>query len=231
MNNAVLFQMAGTADYLRLSTLYYARHVEYCAKHNFDYIVQGGPVRYWGEQPLIGWAKLAMIQGFIMQGYEYIVYLDADAYISELKTDLRIACQKPINMVRWWNHSESLSHLQGGVIYVHSLSPEVNPANAYTIISTFLQEAKYYIERYPGLRGWYEQGQINEFAKHEWFKDYFGELPMEFNWGEKSDVECEFPIVKAFHGVRPFDILYEQMKESIKNEKGRNKRGNGSKDV
>lgn len=225
MNNAILFQIAGNADYLKLTSLYYDRHVEYCAKHGFDYHIHGGPVRDYGEWPWIGWAKIALMQKFCLQGYEYIVYLDADAYIADMKTDLRVACVKAINMARWWKHSESLSHLQGGVIYVHSVPPQVNPANAYTIISTLLQEAKYYVDKFPGLRGWFEQGQMNELSKHEWFKDYFGEVPMEFNWGEKSDEECEHPIVKAFHGTRPMDVLYEEMKESIKSEKRRGNKG------
>jgi len=218
MNNAVLLQLAGTSEYLKLMTLYFDRHVEYCERHDFDYIVQGGPVAHWAEPPWIGWAKIAMMQQLMLQGYEYLVYLDADAYISDLSVDLRSVCQKPINMVRWWDQSESLSHLQGGVIYMHSLPPQAQQANAYTIVSTLLQEAKYYIDRFPGLRGWYEQGQINEFSKHDWFKDFFGEVPIEYNWGEKANKKCEHPVVKAFHGVRPMNVLYETMKESIDNE-------------
>jgi hypothetical protein len=223
VNNAVLLQLAGTADYLKLVSLYFDRHTKYCAEHGFDYIVQGGPVANFGEQPLIGWAKIAMMQKLCMQGYEYIVYLDADAYIADTDVELRAACLKPITMVRWWDkqsQENALSHLQGGVIYVHSLPPSVNQMNAYSILSTLLQEAKYYIDMYPGMRGWYEQGLINQLAQHPWFKDFFGEVPIEFNWGVHSHVECDRPVIMAFHGVRPMDVLYNTMKESIENGKG-----------
>ena len=206
MKDALLIQQVEEAQsdkWGSMIALYYGRHVEYCQKHKADYWCQIGPVRYYDVSP---WMKIALAQRAFLQGYKYVAWLDADAYIEDLSADFRQACIGPISMVRW---EYPLSHLQAGVIYFNN-----EGQNAYTITTHLLEERKYYLERFPTLRGWYEQGQINEMARQEQTKDFFHEIPIEWNWGTHYCPPCEKPIVVAWHGV-DFDTKMGEMRERL----------------
>jgi hypothetical protein len=111
-----------------------------------------------------------------------------------------------MNAVRW---EYPLSHLQAGAIYWNN---EGN--NAYTITTHMLEERKYYLERFPTLRGWFEQGQMNEMAREEHTKPFFHEIGIEWNWGMHYCPPCDNPIVVAWHGVE-FDTKFAEMKERL----------------
>jgi len=190
LNDALLMQITKDAEYARMIGLYYDRHAEYCHQNKFDYWVHSGPVRF-SEHP--SWDKFTLASQAFIMGYQYVVYLDADAYICDPDADLRDACIKPVNMVRW---SFPLSHLQAGVMYF-------NNADGYAkaVCAHLLEEAKYYLEVEPDLRGWFEQGQIRELITHPEAGKRFFELPYEWNWGAHYCPPCAHPIVKAWHGV------------------------------
>jgi hypothetical protein len=193
MSNAVLIQACKSAagGWGDMLGLYYARHAQYCAAHDWHYWCQIGPERWFddGEDP---WWRLGMVQRALAQGYEYVCLMDADAMINDISVDLREACITPLNMVRW---SFPLSHLQAGVTYWRG-------EMAYNLVSVLLNDRKYYLERAPGLMGWYEQGQINEMYKEKRTHHLFTELPYKFNWGTHF---CrpfeEKPVVVAWHGI------------------------------
>jgi hypothetical protein len=178
VNKAILIQQTfDSGIHVQMLGLSFAHHADYCAQWDWDYWVHSGRVRFWeGEKFLAfkAWGKLALAQQAVLQGYEHIVYIDTDAYISNPKADLREACIKEINMVKFWEKS-AIEHFQGGVIYMHN-TPELH---LYGVLSTLLEEAKYYLERMPHLRGWFEQGQMNELASYS--PAYFNELNISVN--------------------------------------------------
>lgn len=192
MNNALLIQQSHGPDGAEMTAATYPRHAVYCARHDWDYWMQHGPVRGYEESPQSAWAKIRLIQQAFLQGYTYVAWLDLDAYISDLDTDLRAACLAPVNMVRW---SVPLSHLQAGCIYLNNYDNR-----AYSLVSSMLDEMKYYLEEHPTLRGWFEQGQLNRMRDWPGVKDYFHELPWEWNHCKYFCPPVEKPVVKSWHG-------------------------------
>ena len=206
MKDALLIQQVeenASDKWGSMIALYYGRHVDYCQRHHMDYLCQIGPVRYYEKSP---WMKIAMVQQALLQGYKYVAWLDADAYIERMDVDIRAACVGPMNAVRW---EFPLSHLQAGVIYFNN---EGN--NAYTITTHMLEERKYYLERFPTLRGWYEQGQMAEMARGGSTQSFFNEIGIEWNWGTHYCPACDNPIVVAWHGV-DFDTKMGEMRERL----------------
>lgn len=210
MNNGVILQLADGARYQEMITVYFQEMVEYCGRHKFDYWMHGGPVRYWDMDPITPWAKLALVQQAFLQGYQYVICFDADLFICNHAIDLREACPKPINMVRWWK-GRPVNHLQGGAIYFNN-----DKGVAYAGITYALQEAKYFLERNPGKRGWFEQGQLNEMSKEANKKGMFWEIPTKFNWSEDFCPPCKDPVVISYHGVKPVQVVVERMKADMK---------------
>jgi hypothetical protein len=199
---ACLIQACKSPSWAPMMGLYYARHAQYCADHDWHYWCQVGPERFFedGEDP---WWRLGMVQRALNQGYEYVCLMDADAFIWDTTVDLREACKTAINMVRW---SFPLSHLQAGCTYWHG-------DDAYNLVSTLLNDRKYYLERAPGLMGWYEQGQLNELYKERRTRWLFTELPYKFNWGAHFCPAIEDkPVVVAWHGIADMNQRMSEMR-------------------
>jgi len=213
MNDALIIQIANGTRFREMVSLYYDDLVAYCKLFQFDYWLHSGPVRYWDKDPLIPWAKLALVQQAALQGYQYIVYLDTDVFISDPHVNLRDACIKPVNMVRWWN-KKPVTHLQGGVIYFNNTDNLV-----YQVTSYCLQESKYYLERMPGLRGWYEQGQLTEMAGQPTTEKFIGEIDVRFNWAEDFCPPCANPVITSYHGIKPIEAVISRMKRDMKKRK------------
>lgn len=190
MNDALLIQHA-SADWdgvnmLRVTT---ARHIEYCQRHRFDY-----EMIISGESPKYGdWAKVQMIRTAMEvklsdgeRQYNYIVYLDVDTLIADMKADLRDGCvEKKIGCCRHVltnpPYNINLDHLNVGALYLQNT--EENRAN----VDRWLAGA-------PGTKAppWWEQGVLNEL-----------EIGAEIDakWNATGQVNpSPAPVVLGFHG-------------------------------
>jgi hypothetical protein len=160
MNNAVLIQQVwigsypngfGSGSYEPMMELTKERNEAYCRKHNFDYVYKLGVDGLRCNDIDAGcWTKIELIQQTIEQGYEYIVWLDPDALIADMETDLRLGCIDGIGAC--WHRIPQLNHWNVGVLFIKN-TPEVK---------TFIDE---WLSAYPGPRdGWNEQGVFNKMA-------------------------------------------------------------------
>jgi hypothetical protein len=210
VNDSILIQQVNNAQGGKMLALTFARHAEYCAQHGFDYRVQIGQVTYMDERD--PWNKIRLAQEACITGYLYIVWLDLDTLITDMDADLREACVMPMNLVHW---DFPLPHLQGGAIYWNDTGL-INKdfPQAYSILSSIMEEKKYYLQRFPTIRGWYEQGQINEMVDSKRYTDYIGEIDVKWNWSPHYSPPCEKPIVKGWHGY-PFADSLEEMKRCL----------------
>jgi hypothetical protein len=193
MNDAILIQVSSEAQHAKHLGLYYDRHLEYCARHGFDYWTHVGPVRFCDH---LAWSKLVLASQAMIQGYSYIAYLDTDAFIADTAVDLRDACVTAINSVRW---NVPLSHLQAGVLFFNN-----GLGYAKAILDFLLQESKYYLEVYPDLRGWFEQGQLNDFAKIPGNERHINTLGVKWNYNQQLCGPLptgESPVILAWHGI------------------------------
>jgi hypothetical protein len=155
MNNAVLIQQISLTDlypgsYIPAIELTKERNEEYCKKFNFDYLLLmgEGDLKY-ADVTKGGWAKIELIQRAMEQGYEYIVWLDADALIKDMNTDLRLGCVEGIGAC--WMRIPQLNHWNVGVLYVR------NSVESKKFIDEWLAT-------YPGAPQWMEQGEFNKMA-------------------------------------------------------------------
>jgi hypothetical protein len=155
MNNAILIQQAwigdfGVGDYLPLLRLTKERNAAYCEQHNFDYIAMEGTEGLKYTDVLKGcWTKIELIQRALAQGYQYIVWLDPDALIKDLDTDLRDGCIKGVGAC--WHRIPQLNHWNTGVLFVQNTPDTVK----------FIDE---WFASYPGQPQWMEQGEFNRLA-------------------------------------------------------------------
>jgi hypothetical protein len=190
MKDAVLIQWASDAEYAMPVGLYYDRHIEYCHQHNLDYWMLTGPLRF---EEHIAWNKLLLASQAFTLGYELVVWLDTDSYIYDTNVDVREACITAFNMVRW---HIPLKHLQAGVIFM-------NNGNGYAkaICDRLLAEQKYYLEVFPDLHGWFEQGQINQISKLGPNIRHFTDLAPRWNWCERFCKPCTDVVIKSWHGI------------------------------
>ncbi len=202
VTDALLIQQGFDAESGRYFSLYYDRHVEYCIRHRFDYWCHMGPVRHMGDRD--PWTKLALVQSAFLQGYSNVIWLDMDAFIYDIKMDLRAACLRPINMSHW---TYPTPHLQAGVIYFNNAS-----GKAYEIVSRCLEEKKYYLERFPTLRGWFEQGQLNEVSQSPGMQISFMALGPQWNWSSHFCEPVEHVVIRSWHGT-PEPDRYREMSQ------------------
>ena len=156
--NAVLIQQvwigefpnpSGVGSYEPMMELTKERNEAYCKKHNFDYWhIVGTEGLKAGDIYAGCWTKIELIQRALEKGYEYIVWLDPDALIKDMDTDLRDGCINGIGAC--WHRIPQLNHWNVGVLYVKN-TPEVK---------AFIDE---WLSAYPGPRsGWNEQGVFNK---------------------------------------------------------------------
>lgn len=147
--NAVLIQQAYPSQgFDEMIELTRKRNEEYCKRWGFDYQVHIDNVVPEWDIKNGGWAKVELIRR-ALEKYEFVVWLDADAMIYDLDTDLREACQ---DIGVCWHRIPQLNHWNVGVMYFKA-SPEV------------IDFVNQWIGKYPGAKdGWFEQGEFNRLA-------------------------------------------------------------------
>lgn len=95
MSSSVLIQLAEAA-HCGMLELTRNRHRRYAVQHGMDYywIVNGIPAR----PRAAGWGKISLVQQALSLGYEYVVWLDADALILDTTVNLVSKCPRGIGM-------------------------------------------------------------------------------------------------------------------------------------
>jgi len=222
MNNALMIQQAEGGEFRKFHSYYWPYLADYLYRWKIDYILQGA-VPYMGmTDETLAWNRLRLALQHMTQKYQYIFLLDADVWVADQNVDLRAACEKPLMGVRWWPDMNTVSHIQAGVLLLNNGRcldpdhPEPLDHKAENMLHFMVEESKYWMQIYPGLRGWHEQGQLDWMIKGTGFKTYVGELPIEYNWGRLCNKPCEHPYLVGYHGERPLmDVALPRLLEDI----------------
>ena len=173
--------------------------MRYCQYWGMDYRVEASaPVVTTGD-----WDKVKMIHDALENiGYEYVIYIDADALIYDVRQDVRNACIKPINAVIF---SNPINHANTGVLYIH------NTPAARAMISEWLSTVP---GKDAGAMSW-EQGEFNRLAVEKWQKEEtIGYLSNEFNSVDFIN-PCKMPVVMAWNGYHDIGVRVEKMRRAI----------------
>jgi hypothetical protein len=151
MNDTIVIQQVYPGlGFEPLLELTQARHQAYCEKWQMDY----KPVfdNVFEHDPQLGsFAKIQLIKQAQEQDYPYIIWLDADTIIADMKTDLRAAIEYQ-KIGACWQRIPQLNHWNVGALYVHNCE----------MTKQFINE---WLKVYPPQRdGWNEQGVFNRMA-------------------------------------------------------------------
>lgn len=195
MNNAVLIQQAYPGKgYEEMINLTWDRNADYCNKWDFDYWAHIDPIVPEWDIKNGGWAKIELIRQALDKGYQYIVWLDADAMIYDLETDLRDGCPKGIGAC--WHRIPQLNHWNVGVMLMQ---------NAYEVCEFIVN----WIKEYPGANdGWFEQGVFNRMGMKSKVVHTLSD-----KWNATLNVNMvPDAVILGFHGHGDAKQRYEAMK-------------------
>ena len=204
VNNAVLIQqvwegaVGDKGDYLPLMELTKARNEAYCARHAFDFVYHVGTLDPKYASVWDGcWPKVELIQQALRKGYQYIVWMDPDALIRDLDTDLRDAC--PLGIGACWMRIPQLDHWNVGVLYLQN-TPEV---------VRFVDE---WLAQFPGDKQWREQGVFNAMGmKSKVVFTIADRWNATMNYSMVPDA-----VVLGFHGNGDAPFRLSMMQETLK---------------
>lgn len=189
MNNAIIItQSFSSAEFHDCMRLTYQRHATYARAHNMDYWHILGDIE--PDKLRGGWGKVKLIQQALAQGYDYVFWIDADAVIVDMDTDLRTAFTGEGSIGCCVHDAHGIPrHLNVGVTFVHNtpLSKE------------FVDE---WLNDYPGDLQWMEQGTFNKLYKVDKYAGLVFEMDNRFN-STKDVNEAKAPVIAGFHGMRP----------------------------
>ena len=196
MNNAVLIQHAYVGVFEPLMELTKEHHATYCERHNFDYWYEIGEIERPKEHG--AWAKVKLILKALEKGYEFIVWLDADAMIYDADVDLREAIQADKIGV-CWHRIPQLNHWNVGVMYLH------NSVAVQNIIDNWWAS-------YPApADGWFEQGVFNRISISN--KTV---VTISDRWNATFDVNMvPDAVVLGFHGQRDAQYRLKLMQQAL----------------
>lgn len=155
MNDAILLQHAFVGrpaqdDFSPLAELTHQRNIDYCNQHGFDYDYLLGYRNPRYNDPFKGeWTKVEMVHDALKNNYKYVVWLDVDTVIKEMKVDLREGCPKGIGVC--WHRIPQFNHWNTGAMYIQNSQA----------VKNFISE---WLVQFPGEPPWMEQGIFNRMA-------------------------------------------------------------------
>lgn len=194
MNDAILIQMAyrnqGLEPCLRMVN---ERHTRYCNQHKMTY--QSCVIE--PEIPHVGcWEKIELIAEAlgVRNNYQYVIWMDVDAWIVDMERDLREAC--PPDGIGAVVLDRPFIHWNAGVLYFG------NGRHVRHFVDNWVPAPK----RYP---------QHEQFALNEYGRELITTLPSEWNMTWKWCRDEVEPVVYALHGCNPVEQRVEMMQMFI----------------
>ena len=194
MNNAIILQQVySQSPYANMLRLSFARHMDYALRHSFDFqcqmtdITKDHPMCLLNGQPAPfgAWAKLFIIRDALKAGYEYVCWVDADALIFDMATDLRDAF-KEFDHIGACQHPGPPPHLNVGVVYYRNTQPTRDFVDTW-------------IEHYgrKDLDNWMEQGVFNRLTAET---GIVARIDDKWNATHFAGTDVAHPVVIGYHG-------------------------------
>jgi hypothetical protein len=200
MKNAILIQQVYPNmpdSYLPMLELTRERNKAYCIRWQMDYqcLESASSVQY-ADAKAGAWVKVELIKFALAKGYQYIIWLDADAMIKDLDTDLRDGCIGGIGAC--WMRIPQLHHWNVGVMYVTNTPP----------VKEFIDA---WLANYPGEKQWMEQGVFNRLGMQSKVVQTISD-----RWNATINYTmCPDAVVLGFHGDGDSKQRYEHMKQTL----------------
>lgn len=203
MNDAIIIQQAydgiyPPGDFRPMLELTRSRNEAYCARYGFDLEILIGVPDEKYSNPFDGqWCKPELIKRALDKGYQYVMWLDADALIADLATDLRDAFVDGIGVC--WQRIPQLDHWNTGVMYVR---------NTYETRAFIVD----WLNHFPGGKQWMEQGIFNQMGmKSKVVQTISDRWNATLNYSMVPDA-----VVLGYHGAGEAEQRLKLMTETLK---------------
>jgi hypothetical protein len=195
MNNAIVIQQAYNGrewlgSFIPALELVEERHLSYCRKWKIDYMSVIGEVREDYKPNTGGWAKIELVLRALEKGYSYVAWIDADAMIVDMNTDLRSGCPDGVGMVLHDGQGTPGPHLNVGIMLMKNSDK----------VREFYEELA---KRYPGTNEfpWFEQGEANKMSKEPKWKDVVFKIDNKWNSCLYAKTHVDDAVIEAWHGM------------------------------
>jgi ADP-heptose:LPS heptosyltransferase len=196
---ATMLLQQASGRYTRMLDVSGSSHNAYAARHGLTFCAVRGDLQC---ERAAHWNKVLLIQRALENGFELVVWLDADTLIVNLEADLREALGDgpPIGMCRHpipWE--EQPWHFNSGVIFVRNTP----------LAHEFFQRVW---DAGPVQHRWQEQLRINQVS---------GQMPaavqaIDAKWNSTLNVNaCKNPVIQAWHGIDHADTV-RRMKVALR---------------
>jgi hypothetical protein len=206
-SNAIGFQGVPASVFSNMARLTFNRHSAYAMAHKMDYYNIMGNIHSELIPEAGSWAKAALIRDALVNGYQYVFWIDADAGIVDMRTDLRDAvkdcewgaCVHDPAKSAWLKKCGVEKHINVGVMYIKNTEGSKKFADMW-------------LAKYPGIHRWAEQGAFNDMVKE--YPGYITAIDDKWNATIRVN-EVENPVVYGWHGIT-YAERYAGMKEKFK---------------
>lgn len=170
-----------------------SHHEAYCTRHGLDYWCEiANPLPDYDVR-LGSWGKVRIIQKAMQDGYEDIVWLDADTIIVDLSVNLCKAIEL-FKIGACWHRIPQLNHWNVGALYIHNS----------IVTRKFIDD---WLAAYPPTDGWLEQGIFNRMGRASNVVSTLSD-----KWNATIDVSMvPDAVVLGFHGQGNTAQRYEKM--------------------
>ena len=195
MNKALLLQIGLGEAYGEMLDISRERHEAYCKRHRFDLWAVREDV--WPQTPAM-WQKYVWMQAAWAVGYEFVVYVDADAMIVDESADLRAALRrKPLGLVYGQTPGGEPAHYNCGVIFARR-HPWVDVLWGALLSRTPGREYE------PGPKWWEDAGSeqrlLNELLRLPWFAETV--VRLDRRWHSLAGLDdLSRAVIVGWHGL------------------------------
>src|SRR5512146_1106150 len=195
----ILQQCFSSGEFVDMMRLTHLRHTAYARAWDMDFWAVYGdlmthlPLYHWG-----GWGKIDMIRRALEQGYKYVAWIDADAAIMDMNTDLRDALKGSDALIGackhdapWFVNLQVPVHFNTGCMYFK------NDAKTLAFVKAWADTYEVAIKD-----RWLEQGQFNRMIDEPEWAGVFAEIPARWNATVNVNPAAD-EVVRGWHGVNP----------------------------
>lgn len=203
--NAVILQQA-SGDHEQLLRFAEPHHQAYCDRHKTEYVAAYGeailaPVA--NKHPY--WEKVALLNMALSEGYEYVIWLDADCLIVDPEVDLREACTGVgatyHDLMQHGFAPPAYDHFNCGAVYLRN-TPETRQ-----FVMDWWNTSD---EDHP----WHDQHSFNQVAAKG--LHYCKVDRLEHKWNSTAPYFTSAnPVVRAWHGLGSVKSRLQEMQKAL----------------
>jgi hypothetical protein len=179
-----IVQLAAGPEYVRMLDLTADIHARYCSAWGAEFIAYREARPKKARRPP-HWRKVEVIRKALDDGFEQVLWLDADSVIVDAAIDLFAVCRWGIGLCECWDSPKEPPHLNTGVVWLNACSDVLALVEAWNAMPSGMQ--------------WEDQGALIALMQKRRWRSLLTVLPNRYNWVQEH-MEAADPVIRSFHG-------------------------------